>query len=414
MFDRYYITFICILSGDKIAHPLPIITISMIKDLFQLDPQVIFLNHGSFGACPRSVFEEYQAWQRKLEWQPVLFLGVELDNYLRQSREVLGEYLHVCPDDIVYIPNATHGVNIIAHSLELSPGDEILTTDHEYGACNFTWEFIAQKAGALYKVQPLQLPVVNPEQIIDQIWNGVTSRTKVLFISHITSPTSLTLPVHQLCQRAREFGIITIIDGAHAPGQVSFDLSSLQADFYVGNCHKWMLSPKGAGFLYADPAVQNCIEPLIVSWGYQSRFSAPKESKFIDLLQWTGTKDPAAALTVPAAISFMKEHSWEEVRKSCHLLLRYAIERICDLTHLPPLYPLDSDFFQQMGTIPIPKVRDLTELKCRLYYDYKIEIPCIDWNNRHFLRLSVQGYNSEHDINALTGALSTLLPELSV
>jgi isopenicillin-N epimerase len=386
----------------------------MIKDLFQLDPQVIFLNHGSYGACPRSVFQEYQAWQLKLEKQPVQFLGFELDAYLRHSREVLGEYMHASANDIVYIPNATHGVNIIARSLKLSPGDEILTTDHEYGACNFTWDFIAHKTGAIYKVLCINLPVDAQEQVADQIWRGVTPRTKVIFISHITSPTSLTLPVHQICTRAREAGIITIIDGAHAPGQLSLDLSSLQADFYVGNCHKWMLSPKGAGFLYARPEVQNMIEPLIVSWGYQSRLTSPRESPFIDFLQWTGTKDPSAALSVPAAIIFMKDHHWEEVRVGCHHLLRNAIERMCDLTSLPPLYPLDSDYYHQMGTIPIPKVRDLNELKCRLYNDYKIEIPCIDWNNRHFLRLSVQGYNSEGDINALVSALSDLLPKLMV
>jgi isopenicillin-N epimerase len=242
----------------------------MLKDLFLLDPQIVFLNHGSFGACPRSVFEEYQAWQIKLERQPVQFLGMELDDYLLHSRDVLGEYIHAPVSDIVYTPNATHGVNIVARSLKLSPGDEILTSNHEYGACNFTWDFICHKTGAVYKNHTVELPIKSQEDVFEQIWNGVTPRTRIIFISHITSPTSLTLPVQWICQRAREAGIITIIDGAHAPGQLSLDLSSLQADFYVGNCHKWMLSPKGAGFLYARPDVQNIIEPLIVSWGYQS------------------------------------------------------------------------------------------------------------------------------------------------
>jgi isopenicillin-N epimerase len=384
----------------------------MLKDLFLLDPQVVFLNHGSFGACPRPVFEEYQAWQIKLEQQPVQFLGVDLDNYLFRSREVLGEYIHTSANDIVYVPNATHGVNIVARSLKLKPGDEILTTDHEYGACNFTWDFVCSKIGAVYKHQAIELPVTSEEEIADLIWQGVTPRTKVIFISHITSPTSLTLPVQWICRRARESGIITVIDGAHAPGQLKLDLTSLQADFYVGNCHKWMLSPKGAGFLYARPEAQNLIEPLIVSWGYQSNFSSPLESKFIDLLQWTGTKDPAAALAVPAAIAFMREYRWDEVRARCHHLLYSAIKQICDQTGLSPLYPLDSGFYQQMGTIPIPQVRDITELKSRLYNDYKIEIPCIEWNNRHFLRLSVQGYNSEDDIEILISALSKLIPSL--
>ena len=382
----------------------------MLKDLFLLDPQVIFFNHGSFGACPRPVFEKYQAWQRQLERQPVQFLGRELDNYLLQSRQVLGEYVHASVNDIVYIPNATHGVNIVARSLQLIPGDEILTTDHEYGACNFAWDFICQKTGAKYIHQAIEVPTTNQQEIVDQLWQAVSPRTKVIFISHITSPTSLTLPVQLVCQRAYEAGIITVIDGAHAPGQLSLDLSSLQVDFYIGNCHKWMLSPKGAGFLYARPEVQNLVEPLIVSWGYQSKFSSPRESEFIDFLQWTGTKDPTAALCVPYAIEFMKENHWDDVQVRCHNLLHSAFEQICDQTGLSPLYPLDSDFYHQMGTIPLPKMKDLTELKARLYHKYRIEIPCYEWNDRHFLRLSIQGYNSEDEIDLLVCALNKLIP----
>ena len=384
----------------------------MLKDLFLLDPQVIFLNHGSFGACPLPVFKKYQSWQKQLERQPVQFLGIELDKYLLQSRQVLGEYVHASANDIVYIPNATHGVNIVARSLQLNPGDEILSTDHEYGACNFAWDFICQKTGAKYRHQAIEVPTTNQQEIVDQLWQAVTLRTKVIFISHITSPTSLTLPIQLVAQRAHEEGIITIIDGAHAPGQLSVDLVSLQVDFYIGNCHKWMLSPKGAGFLYARHEVQNLIEPLIVSWGYQSKFSSPRESTFIDFLQWTGTKDPTAALCVPYAIEFMKENHWDDVQARCHNLLHSAIERISAQTGLSPLYPLDSDFYHQMGTIPIPKIKDLTVLKARLYNEYRIEIPCFEWNGRHFIRLSVQGYNSEDEIDQLVYAMNNLLPAM--
>jgi isopenicillin-N epimerase len=385
----------------------------MLKELFLLDPQVVFLNHGSFGACPRTVFEKYQEWQLQLERQPVQFLGFELDHYLLESRKVLGDYLHAPSSDLVYIPNATHGVNIIARSLALAPGDEILSTDHEYGACNFTWEFICQKTRATYKRQPIQLPISSADEIVDQFWQGVSRKTKAIFISHITSPTALAMPVQQICSRARQSGIITIIDGAHAPGQIDLDLSALQADFYTGNCHKWMLSPKGAGFLYARPEVQPLIEPLVVSWGYQSTSSLPRESRFIDLLQWTGTRDPAATLCVAAAIDFMRENHWSEVRNTCHALLNSAIAGICALTGLPSLYPADSGLYFQMGTIPIPQMKDLNELKARLYSDYRIEIPCVEWNGRHFIRVSVQGYNSEEDIEKLLAAMSSLLPAMS-
>lgn len=386
----------------------------MLKDLFLLDPQVIFLNHGSYGACPRPVFEKYQAWQKQLERQPVQFLGSELDNYLLQSRQVLAKYVHASPNDIVYIPNATHGVNIVARSLQLNPGNEILTTNHEYGACNFAWDFICQKTGAIYRHQDIKIPTTSQQEIVDQLWQAVSPRTRVIFMSHITSPTSLTLPIQLVCQRAHDAGIITIIDGAHAPGQISVDLASLQADFYIGNCHKWMLSPKGAGFLYARPEVQNLIEPLIVSWGYQSKLSSKSKSNFIDYLQWTGTKDPAAALCVPAAIDFMNENHWDDVRVRCHNLLRSAIKQICDQTGLSPLYPLESDFYHQMGTIPIPKMKDLTILKASFYHEYGIEIPCFEWNGRHFIRLSVQGYNSEDEIDQLVGAVNNQFPMMMI
>lgn len=384
----------------------------MLKDLFLLDPQVIFLNHGSFGACPKPVFEVYQAWQVKLECQPVQFLGVELDDFLHAAREALGRYLNAPTSDIAFIPNATYGVNIVARSLKLKPGDEILSTDQEYGACNYTWEFICNKSSAIYKQLPVSTPVTSSGDILDQIWQGVTPRTKVIFLSHITSPTSITLPIRQICQRAREIGILTVIDGAHAPGQIHLDLTALQADFYIGNCHKWMLSPKGAGFLYAHPKVQNLIEPLIVSWGYQSLVSAPKESVFIDLLQWMGTKDPSAALTVPNAIDFMRTYHWDDVRADCHHKLSDAMQTTCEFTGLPPIYPVNSDLYQQMGTLPIPRIKDINILKSRLYKDYKIEIPCIEWKNQHFLRLSVQGYNTAQDIDQFLNALKVLIPEL--
>ncbi len=384
----------------------------MLKDQFLLDPQIIFLNHGSFGACPRPVFDVYQSWQHKLETQPVQFLGVELDDLLRQSRQVLGEYVHASADDLVFVTNATHGVNLIARSLHLETGDEVLTTDHEYGACDYAWDFICQKTGAVYRQQPIALPVTTSDEILEQFWQGVTHRTRVIFLSHITSSTALTLPVQQICLLARAAGILTLIDGAHAPGQLPLDLSSLKADFYTGNCHKWMLSPKGVGFLYARPEVQSLVEPLIISWGYQNRFTMPRESPFIDLLQWSGTRDPTAALSVPAAITFMHTNHWQDVQLSCHNLLRNALVRMSDLTGLAPLYPLESNLYHQMGTIPIPQVRDLNELKRRLYADYKIEIPVIDWNGHHFLRLSVQGYNSDHDIDVFVKAMTDLLPSM--
>ncbi len=391
---------------------LIIYLMSSLKDHFLLDPDIVFLNHGSYGASPKPVFKVYQNWQLRLERQPVLFLGRELPALMRGSRAALGEYLNAGPDDLVYIPNATHGINIVARSLVLQPGDEILTTDHEYGACDYTWDFLCRKSGARYIHQPIPLSVHSREEIVEQFWQGVTPQTKVIYLSHITSPTALRLPVEEICQRAREAEILTVIDAAHAPGQIPVDLQALGADIVFGNCHKWMLAPKGSAFLYVRREVQELIQPLVVSWGTHPTPDIATGSRFIDILQWTGTKDPTAALAVPTAIQFMQDHDWEEVRRQCHALLRQGIERICDLTGLPPLYPLDSDFYSQMGIAPLPP-SDLVALKARLYDEFRVEVPLIEWQNQYFVRISIQGYNTQSDVDVLVDALRVLLPQVT-
>jgi isopenicillin-N epimerase len=379
------------------------------KELFQLDPTVVFLNHGSFGACPKEVFAVYQQWQRRLEAQPVMFLGRELNELDRQARQALGEYLNSPADDLVFVPNATHGVNIIAHAIRLEPGDEILTSDHEYGACDYAWEFNCKQSGASYIHQSLPLPARTSEQIAEQFWQGVTPRTRVIFLSHISSPTALRLPVEILCAWARQAGILTLVDGAHAPGQLPLDLPAIGADFYVGNCHKWMLCPKGAGFLYARPDSQALVQPLIVSWGYHPLPEASRGTQFQDYLGWTGTHDPSAYLSVPAAIQFMRDQHWQQVGSECHSLLRQAIEHICALFQMQPLYPLDSDLYHQMGVAPLPKQVNCADLKTHLYEDYRIELPVIEWSGHKLLRISVQAYNSQTDIDLLLEALQKLI-----
>jgi isopenicillin-N epimerase len=384
-----------------------------LKEYFLLDPDIIFLNHGSFGAAPRPVFDAYQSWQRRLERQPVLFLGRELDGLLRESRIALGQYLNAAADDLVYIPNATHGVNIISRSLQLQPGDEILTSNHEYGACDYTWDFICKERSASYVHQSIEVPVRSDDEIVEQFWPGVTARTKAIYLSHITSPTALRLPVEKICQRARQAGILTIIDAAHSPGQIPVDLQALGADMVFGNCHKWMLGVKGAGFLFVRHELQPAMEPLVVSWGYHTTPETTSGSRFIDLLQWTGTKDPTAALVVPAAIQFMQEHDWDAVRERCHVLLQQAIDRIGDLTGLAPIYPLHADFYSQMGVAPLP-ISNLPALKSRLYEEFKIEVPVVQWQDRQFIRISIQGYNTQEDVDSLLNALQILLPQVAL
>lgn len=378
-----------------------------LRRLFLLRRDVTFLNHGSFGACPRPVFEAYQSWQLELERQPVEFLTRRFNDLLRVAREELAAFVGAAADELVYVPNATTGLNIVARSLALQPGDEVLSTDHEYGALDRAWRFVCQRRGARYINHTLPIPVQSPDQVIEALWEGVSDRTRVVFLSHVTSPTSLILPVAEVVRRAREAGILTVIDGAHAPGQIAVDLSSLGADFYVGNCHKWMCAPKSAAFLYARREAQSLVKPLVVSWGWQSETPGP--SRFIDEQEWQGTRDIAAYLAVPSAIAFQAEHDWPSVREDCHELARWVRRAIAKLTGLDPISPDSPQWYGQMVSVPLPSC-DVKALQGRLYDEFAIEVPLMLWNGQPLIRVSVQGYNTSADVEALLSALSRLLP----
>ena len=375
------------------------------KDLFLLDPNIVFLNHGSFGATPRPVFEKYQWWQRELERQPVEFLGRRFNDLMRDARTALAQYVHSDADNLVYVPNATTGLNIVARSLRLEPGDEILTTDHEYGALDRTWRFLCRKTGAVYKQLPIPIPVTTADAFVEKFWSAVTPRTRVIFLSHITSPTALIFPVQEICRRARQAGIISIIDGAHSVGQIPLNLDELGADFYSSNLHKWLCCPKGSAFLHAHREMQPWVEPLVVSWGYESDYPSP--SRFIDEQEWTGTRDIAAYLATPEALKFYAAHHWDAIRLQCHSLAQYAREHITALTHLPPLSPDSTDWYMQMFTVPLPPC-DAAKLKTRLYDEFKIEVPIITWHDRPFIRVSIQAYNTVDDVEQLVAALNKL------
>ena len=378
-----------------------------LRSIFLLDPNVVFLNHGSFGACPRPVFEAYQAWQAELERQPVEFLGRRFNELMRSARESLAAHVGADPDDLVYVPNATTGLNIVARSLLLQPGDEVLSTDHEYGALDRTWRFVCQKRRARYVLSALSVPVRSTDHVVETLWAGVTESTRVLFLSHITSPTALILPIAELVRRARECGIITVVDGAHAPGQIPLDLEVLGADFYAGNCHKWMCAPKGSAFLHARRQVQPLLEPLVVSWGWDSE--APGPSSLVDEHEWQGTRDIAAYLTVPDAIAFLQGHDWPLVQQTCHELVRAARSAITELTRLEPISPDSPECYAQMVTVPLPPC-DAQVLKQRLYDEFAVEVPIITWRDQQFIRVSIQGYNTREDVDALLRGLRTLLP----
>lgn len=382
------------------------------QDQFLLNPAITFLNFGSFGATPKPIFENYQHWQMVLEAEPVQFFAFDGFNYLAESRAALAKYIGCAdPDDLVYVTNPSFAINLIAKNFPLKAGDEILTTDIEYGACDRTWNFYCEKAGATYRRQKINLPITTKEKFIADFFAGVTPNTKAIFISQITSSTGLIFPVKEVCEIAKSKGLITIVDGAHVPGHIPFNLSEIQADFYTGACHKWMMAPKGCSFLYAHKSVQPLCDPLIVSWGYKAL--KPSHSAFLDYHQMIGTRDFSAFLTVPTCIKFMAENDWITVRTTCHEMVLANAQRFYDLLESKPISPLTNEWIGQMISIPI-KTNAPEVLQRRLFTDYKIEIPIMRQENDVYMRYSINAFNTIENLDTLYRALSELKKQNSL
>jgi len=377
------------------------------RELFLLDPDLVFLNHGSFGACPREVIEEQQRWQLAMERNPVAFLGRQSAQLLGQARAALAVALGARGDDLVFVPNSTTGVNIVAQSFPLQPGDEVLATDLEYGACDAAWSRACARRGASYRRVEIPLPYER-EAVVDRLMAAVGPRTRLIYASHMTSTTALILPVAEICTAARERGIATLVDGAHAPGQIDVDLDAIGADFYVGNCHKWLCAPKGSGFLHARPEQQAMLDATVISWGYaegtggHAGFDAYLgRTVFERRMQWQGTRDISPWLAVPAALRFQERLDWPRVRRQCHELAAHALE-VLTRRHGQMPVAHDGDW-AQMVAIPVPS-QNAEAFRARLHEESRIEIPVTTHGGRVFVRLSVQGYNRPEDIEHLLAA----------
>ena len=376
------------------------------KSQFLLDPEITFLNHGSFGACPKPIFEEYQRLQLELETEPVDFIINKAPRYLKVAKEKLGKYIGCEASDFFFTPNPTFAVNTIMRSINLQEGDEILTTNHEYGAMDRTWNFYCKKSGAKYVKQNISLPVVSKEQMLEEFWKGYNANTKVIFLNQISSVTALIFPVKEICDKAQELGLITIVDGAHVPGHIDLNISELNPDFYTGTLHKWMLAPKGSSFLYVKKEFQADLDPLVVSWGYES--VAPGESQFLDYHETQGTRDISAFLCTPKVIDFLQENKWKQKSKACKKIVLDNYQRFCDLLNTQPICPITSEFLGQMASIPLV-TNNPTELKDLLYNKYKIQIPVMPLNGNVYLRYSINAYNSHEDLNILYRALEDIV-----
>ncbi len=385
------------------------------RELFSLDPAVVFLNHGSYGACPQPVMAALHDWQRQMERNPVEFLGRRSATLLRDAREALAAFVGAQADHLVLVPNATTGVNIVARSLALQAGDEVLGTTLEYGACDATWQFVCQRAQAQYRRAAISLPFER-ERFVDQVMAGVTARTRLIFVSHLASTTALILPVADLVAAAHARGLPVLVDGAHAPGQLDLDLDAIGADYYTGNGHKWLCGPKGVAFLHARPEHHAALDATVTSWGYLAAGEGDAQgqgghtgfdaytgrSLFERRLQWQGTRDICGCLALTAALDFHRQHLTPEVRQRCH---DHAVALMHEMAAHFGLAPIGrDDDFAQMAPLPVPAT-DAEALRQRLFEQHHIEVPVTQHQGRCFVRVSVQGYNTRAELETLAQTL---------
>jgi isopenicillin-N epimerase len=375
---------------------------------WSIDPQIIFLNHGSFGACPIPVLERQRSLRAQLELEPLRFYEREFEPLLDAARTDLATFVGADPADLVFVPNATTGVNTVLRSLIFAPGDELLTTDHEYNASRNALNFVAERSGARVVVAQIPFPVTSPDELIAAVLDKVSPRTKLVLLDHITSQTGLIFPVAAIAQQLAAQGIEVLIDGAHAPGMVPLNLRQLGVTYYTGNCHKWLCSPKGSGFLYVRHDRQANIRPLVISHGANS----PRDdrSRFHLEFDWMGTADPTAHLCVPEAIQFMASllpDGWSAVMNQNHTMATAARQRLCEALKVEPLCP--EEMIGSMAVVPLP-VGFPSDLKAQLLDRYQIEVPVIPWQDSQaqFIRVSAQLYNTLSDYDQLARALVEL------
>ena len=382
-----------------------------------LDPETVFLNHGSFGACPTEVLEYQHRLRERIERQPVQFFVRDLEPLLDRARDELATFLGADAQDLVWIPNATAAVNAVLRSLELRPDDELLTTDHEYNACRNVLDFVAQRSGARVVVARVPFPLDSAEQVVDAVLDRATPRTRLALLDHVTSQTGLVLPIERLVRELADRGIETLVDGAHAPGMLALDVPAVGAAYYTGNCHKWVCAPKGAAFLHVRRDLQPEVRPIAISHGANS----PRldRSRYLVEFDWVGTDDPSAFLSVPEAIRFMGAllpGGWPALRRHNRELTLYGRRAICEALGTAP--PCPEEMIGSLASVPLPPGTD-APLASPLYADplqqelldrWKIEVPVIPWPAppQRLIRISAQLYNSQNQYDSLASALGGL------
>ncbi|WP_231866928.1 aminotransferase class V-fold PLP-dependent enzyme [Anabaena sp. 4-3] len=392
--------------SDFMPHP------SELHKLWTLDPSVTFLNHGSFGACPQAVLAIQQRLRSQLEKEPLRFFGREWETLLDDARSKLAAFVNADVQDLVFVNNATTGVNSVLRSLTFTAEDEILTTNHEYNACRNALDFIASRTGARVVVAKIPFPIESPQQVITAVIEQVTSKTKLALLDHVTSQTGLIFPIQELIQELQLRGVDTLIDGAHAPGMIPLNLREIGATYYTGNCHKWLSAPKGAAFLYVRRDKQPEIRPLTISHGANS--PRTDKTRFQLEFDWTGTDDYTAYMCVPEAIAFMGSllpGGWQGLIQHNHQMILAARQLLCQALQVSP--PCPEDMIGAMAVVPMParlENRDFMSVHDQLFDQYGIQVQIVPWTEspRLLLRISAQIYNTLEQYEYLAKALTEL------
>ena len=377
-----------------------------LRSQWMLHDEVTFLNHGSFGAVPRTVLAEQERWRHRLEAEPIEILGRRQAELIAIAKEPLGEFLHMRPQDFGLVTNATEGVNAVLGSLRFSAGDELLTTNHVYNAVRQAMRHVAMRNGATYREVPVATPVQSAEQIAKTIIDGISDRTRLLVIDHITSPTGLLFPVEPIAAACAARGVELLVDGAHAPGMIDLNIPATGATYYAGNLHKWSCAPKGCAFLWVAPHRQADIHPCVISHRYGEGLAAE--------FGWQGTRDASAWLTIPTALRFMSNLGWERIRQHNHAMAVWAHAMLCERFGASPLSPLDGSLIGATATVPLPQpLVGMTDdqakaLQQSLYTDHRIEIPLFGWQGAQHLRVSCQVYNRPADYHRLADVITAV------
>jgi isopenicillin-N epimerase len=385
---------------------------------WQLDPEVDFLNHGAFGACPRVVLAEQDTWRARLESEPVRFMLHELEPALDRAREAVAGFVGADPKHVVFITNTTVGVNTILASLAFRPGEEVLITDHGYNACNNAARYWAERLGARVTIANVRVPIREPFEVVEAVLDAVTERTRVAIIDHVTSPTGMVFPVAEIVKALRERNVLSLIDGAHAPGMLALDLGALDADYYVGNLHKWCCTPKGSAILVARPERQATLHPLVISHGFAS--TRTDRSKFWLEFDWVGTIDPTAVLAVPRALDFLAgllPDGFPALRAHNHELVCRARELLLDAVGGSPLCP--TSMLGSLASVALPDATQapgfatspFTEPLYSELVKQRFQVLACFWPAapRRMLRVTAQIYNELDQYERLARALGKLL-----